>query len=180
MHSTYFKWSCSRNHLAVNKCVTSLKMKIKVVCIHKKYLRILKFVTHPCLNLRLWFHFMTISIVKKMFVTKWNYFKHEKGFWSYEKPGKHLQCWGNQFWGPCYDNQIITGLYKVTHTLYFNYYTEFFSGKLSLEILLEQKLGTRSWNIFRFLAATVTVIYVPLDVSVQFLFKCSVSCLKFE
>ena len=117
----------------------------------------------------------------KLFQTIMEGLIDEKGFWSLEKPGKDLQCWVNQFWGPCYNNQILTGVYKVTHTLYFNYYTDFFlCEKLSLEILLEQKLGTRSWNIFIFLTATVTAIHVPLDVSVQFLFKCSVLCLKFE
>ena len=38
IHSTFTGCSWSRNHLAVGNSVTSMKMKIKVVCIRKKYL----------------------------------------------------------------------------------------------------------------------------------------------
>ena len=77
----------------------------------------------------------------KYFKQLWKVWLMKKDFWSLEKPEKDLQCWVKQFWGPCYDNQILIGVYEFTHTLYFNYYTVFFSAKLSLEIL-EPDLGT--------------------------------------
>ena len=47
----------------------------------------------------------------------------------------------NQFWGPCYNNQILTGDFKVTRASTTTCYVMiFFNEKLSHENLLEKKL----------------------------------------
>ena len=65
-------------------------------------------------------------------------------------------------------------IHKVTYASTC-YLLIFFQWKI---VPLARAETSRSWNIFVFLTAAVTVI--QLDVSVQFLFRCSISCLNFQ